>query len=163
MKKKWRLSADRYSVLTLQADRSFRIPFLERLARDVPSRKNRSRLGYLCLAVAHTITVCSNSDDGAWRAMTIPILTIYNTHTEHCGIPPSVCNNPPGAYIGYFENPFGDQWIFTFDFKTRAATLRGGDIGWDRECEVRDGRVDGIILGKEELAWLGACCKAASG
>jgi hypothetical protein len=93
--------------------------------------------------------------------MTKPILTIYNQHTVHCGTPPSINNDPPEVYIGYFENPFREQWIFTFDFKTRAATLRGGDIGWESECEVRDGRVDGLILGKEELAWLYACWKAA--
>ena len=92
-----------------------------------------------------------------------PILTIYNQHTAHCGIPPALTKESPTVYVGYFENPFGEQWIFTFDRTTREARLRGGDVDWASMHVVRDGRVDGLILGREEAAWLQACWRAATG
>jgi len=86
-----------------------------------------------------------------------PILTVHNRHTAHCGTPPAVSNEAATLYVGYFENPFQEQWIFTFDRQTRTATLRGGDVGWETVHVVRDGRVAGLILGREEAAWLQAC------
>ena len=91
-----------------------------------------------------------------------PILTIYNQHTAHCGIAPALTKESPAVYVGYFENPFGEQWIFTFDRTTRVARLRGGDVGWATVHVVRDGRVDGLILGREEAAWLQVCWTAAT-
>jgi len=64
---------------------------------------------------------------------------------------------------GYFENAFGEQWVFTLDRTTRRAELRGGDIGWNTVHEVRDGEVGSLVLGQEEAAWLGACWRAAMG
>src|SRR5437773_378222 len=63
-------------------------------------------------------------------------------------------------YIGYFENRYGEQWVFTFDRATGEASLRGGDAGWARAHPVRDGRVDGLIMAPEETAWLQACWSA---
>jgi len=90
-----------------------------------------------------------------------PMLTIYNQHTAACGRPPVLSNESPDLYIGYFENPYREQWIFTYDRLTRRATLRGGDTNWAKTHVVRDGSVEGLILGLEEAAWLRACCKAA--
>lgn len=91
-----------------------------------------------------------------------PILTIYNRHTAACGTPPALSNESPALSFGYFENRYGEQWIFTFDRETRQASLRGGDVGWATVHVVRDGRVDGLILAPEEAAWLQACWKAAT-
>ena len=91
-----------------------------------------------------------------------PILTIDNRHGAECGTPKPISNEDPGLYIGYFQNPYGEQWIFTFNRQARAATLRGGDVGWEDAHEVQDGRVQGLILGQEEAAWLQACWKAAT-
>lgn len=92
-----------------------------------------------------------------------PILTIYNQHTAQCGTPPSLSKESPALYVGYFENRFGEQWIFTFDRTTREAHLRGGDVDWATVSVVREGRVDGLILGREEAAWSQACWRAATG
>jgi hypothetical protein len=89
-----------------------------------------------------------------------PILTVHNRHSAACGIPPAVSTEAAGLSIGYFENHYGVQWIFTFDGATREARLRGGAAGWDNEHPVRDGRVDGLILAPEEIAWLQACWSA---
>jgi hypothetical protein len=91
-----------------------------------------------------------------------PLLSIHNHHSSNCGTPPQVDDRSLRQYTGYFENPFGEQWVFAFDRDTREATLRGGDIGWDRVCQVRNGRVAGIILGREEQTWLAACWEAAT-
>ena len=94
-------------------------------------------------------------------SMSRPILTIYNQHVAECGTPPSLSNEAPDLYLGYFENPDGEQWVFTFNRTTREATLRGGDVGWDEQHTVKGGRVGDLILGQEEVAWLQACLKAA--
>lgn len=94
--------------------------------------------------------------------MSTPILTIYHHHTAACGIPLAFSNEAADLYIGYFENRYGEQWIFTFNRTTREARLRGGDVDWGIAHAVRDGRVDGLTLGPEEAAWLHACWSAAS-
>ena len=88
--------------------------------------------------------------------MTEPLLRIRNHHTPECGDPPIVDGDDPNIYIGYFENPFGEQWIFTYNRETAAAELRGGDIGWNTAIPVRGGVAQGIIFGKAERQWLDA-------
>ena len=94
--------------------------------------------------------------------MSRPILTIYPYHAAACGIPPAFSNEAGDLYIGYFENKYGEQWIFTFNRATREAMLRGGDVDWGSVHAVNDGRVDELTLGPEEAAWLQACWSAAS-
>jgi hypothetical protein len=88
-------------------------------------------------------------------------LTVYNQHAAPCGVPPHVLGGAGRGYVGYFENSFGEQWIFTFDRETQQGLLRGGDIGWDQVCEVTGGRAD-VRLGQEETLWLAACWNAAT-
>ena len=45
--------------------------------------------------------------------MSEPILTIHNRHSAVGGIPPAVSTEAADLYIGYFENRYGEQWIFT--------------------------------------------------
>jgi hypothetical protein len=89
--------------------------------------------------------------------MTEPLLRISNHHNPACGDPPVVDSEVGNQYIGYFENPFGEQWIFTLDRVTRIAILRGGDVGWEKEYDVSDGSTGDLILGPEERLWLQAC------
>jgi len=51
------------------------------------------------------------------------------------------------VYVGYFEKRYGEQWIFTYDRRTRTAMLRGGDAQWAARHVVLDGEVEGLILG----------------
>lgn len=94
--------------------------------------------------------------------MSDPLLTIRNHHVVECGDAPIITGSIDNQYTGYFENPFGEQWIFTFDRKSGKGVLRGGDVGWDSKFEVVGGRVVGLIVGKEEGAWLHACWSAAT-
>lgn len=93
--------------------------------------------------------------------MTEPLLSIRNKHSAACGDAPNFGSDNPNVYIGYFENPFGEQWIFTYDRISRKAVLRGGDVGWNTQHIVNDGAVPDLVLGAEELAWIAACWRAA--
>src|SRR5262245_8854209 len=95
------------------------------------------------------------------KEMTTPFFQMWNTHTAACGQPPTVTNKPGNKYYGYFQNRFGEQWVFVYDPECKTAELRGGDIGWDSAMPVTDGTVD-VVLGKAEFAWLQACWKAAT-
>ena len=95
--------------------------------------------------------------------MSEPLLQIHNRHAVACGDPPIVNSDDPHLYVGYFQNAFGEQWIFTSNNKTGEATLRGGDIGWNNAQPVKEGHVEGLILGRAESAWLQACWEAANG
>ena len=94
--------------------------------------------------------------------MSDPFLQIWNSHTDECGKPPTITNETHDKYIGFFENRFGQQWIFVYDLKQKVGELRGGDIGWATVIPVRDGKAD-VMLGKAEVAWLLACWIAATG
>ena len=95
--------------------------------------------------------------------MSEPLLSIPNHHVPGCGDPPIITGGHPDLYIGYFENPYGEQWIFTFHRKTRKAELRGGDTGWNTVHTVTSGTVHDLILGSEEASWLRSCWAAAAG
>ena len=95
--------------------------------------------------------------------MSEPLLRVQNRHTGSCNDPPIVSNDDPDVYIGYFENPFGEQWIFSFDRKSGKALIRGGDAGWNTTFPVQDGEAVGLNLGAAELLWLQACWKATCG
>ena len=93
--------------------------------------------------------------------MSEPLLQILNKHSPSCGDPPILDGNDPDLYIGYFENGYGEQWIFAYDRSSQTARLRGGDIGWDTSIPVHDGNAEDVILGGSEQAWLHACWLAA--
>ncbi len=93
--------------------------------------------------------------------MSEPLLSIRNNHAPSCGDPPIIRNNAK-CYVGYFENCYGEQWIFTFERETRIGTLRGGDVGWTRHYQVRDGVVSELVMSTAECNWLKACWQAAT-
>jgi hypothetical protein len=60
------------------------------------------------------------------------VFAAHNNHDPRCGRPPRLRNTAdPGCYYGYFENRYGEQFVFTFDRTTGAGTISGGDLGWD--------------------------------
>lgn len=68
-------------------------------------------------------------------------------------------------YYGCFENRYGQQLIFIFDYTADRGYLRGGNMGWD-QVYVLPG--DGSLppdklppLGEPERLWLMACVQAA--
>lgn len=90
------------------------------------------------------------------------VIEILNHHTEVCGAPPEI-DHAATAYLGYFENRYGEQWVLVADPGGRV-TLRGGDTGWNTVYEVDpSGHASGLILDEEEHAWLQACWLALRG
>lgn len=89
------------------------------------------------------------------------VFAAANKHSADCGAPPAIQNQDPQCYYGYFENPFGEQWVFVYDRASRRGLLRGGDVSWPEAHEVVDGAVD-LMLGDAERLWLAACWKAAT-
>jgi len=94
--------------------------------------------------------------------MSDPLFQVRNVHSASCGEPAAITNEASNKYHGYFQNRFGEQWVFVFDHETKVGELRGGDIGWATVVPIRDGKVD-VVLGKAEGAWLLACWLAATG
>ena len=92
-----------------------------------------------------------------------PFLQIPNHHLASCGDPPTIIGGDENVYIGYYENQHGEQWVFTYDRRTKMAQLRGGDVGWETLYAVEDGVAPDLILGLEEQLWLRACWVAATG
>lgn len=94
------------------------------------------------------------------------VIEIRNAHAPNCGTPPAIEADPnDGVYRGYFENELGEQWLVEINREARTGVLRGGDLGWDNEASLRDDRIYNcdVLLGAEEIFWLGLCWKAATG
>ena len=80
------------------------------------------------------------------------VLTVPNHHIEACGKPPGLIASE--VYTAYFENDYGEQLVFTYDWKQRKGTLWHGDWSWERPIEVLAGGCPGMILSHEERVWL---------
>ena len=93
--------------------------------------------------------------------MSAPLLRICNHHAVGSGDPPIVDDNVADQNIGYFENRFGEQWVFTRDKNTGVATLRGGDIGWHENIDVTEGVTYRLVLNPNEFAWLQVCLEVS--
>jgi hypothetical protein len=93
-----------------------------------------------------------------------PIFSVKNNHIPQAGAPPHIDDShAPQVYIGYYQNLYGEQCIFTYDRETKQGTLYMGDAGWEHAFEVRDGRVVGdLTLQRQEQLWLTACWMAAT-
>ena len=92
------------------------------------------------------------------------VLTVENAHVASCGHPPNIRHSSSAnAYVGFFANQFGEQWVLVVDREAKTGVLRGGDIGWETEVPVINGQAVDVILGKDERQWLEACWRAACG
>lgn len=93
--------------------------------------------------------------------MSEPLLKISNHHVPGSGDPPIIDDAQADQYIGYFENLFGEQWVFTRDRATGIAILRGGDIGWNTPIDMTDGITGKLTLNPSEAQWLESCLAAS--
>ena len=97
------------------------------------------------------------------------ILTIHNKHAPGSGRPPAL-DSSTGDYLGYYENEEGEQWLFIYDMLTNAATIYGGQIGWENPVTMQEPESyddyemmeeTDLVLSTAELAWIRACWMAA--
>jgi hypothetical protein len=81
------------------------------------------------------------------------VFVAHNNHDERCGKPPRLRNiDNPGLYYGYFENRYGEQFVFTFDRATKTGTVSGGDLGWDDPKAFTLGLLDEALRSTKDLA-----------
>ena len=81
------------------------------------------------------------------------VFAAHNNHDERCGRPPSLHNTDDlGLYYGYFENGYGEQFVFTFDRATGTGTVSGGDLGWGDPRAFTLGLLDEALRNTQVLA-----------
>ena len=80
------------------------------------------------------------------------VFAAYSNQDPSCGPPPRLRNTDPGLYYGYFENRYGEQFVFTFDRATGAGTVWGGDLGWDEPKPFTLGLLDEALRETQRLA-----------
>lgn len=90
------------------------------------------------------------------------LFSVVNKHSAGCGEPPQINGNEPGKYYGYFENEYGEQSIFVYDYETETGTLYMGDAGWEESITITEETRSDLILSEVEGLWLGACWLAAT-
>lgn len=83
-----------------------------------------------------------------WEGM---VLTVPNRHYECCGKPPEL--NAEDRYTAYFENDFGEQIVFQYDYRSKKGTLWHGDFGWNEPVPVMGGSTT-MIMNEGEREWL---------
>lgn len=91
-----------------------------------------------------------------------PLLFVRNHHSAASGTPPHIDDLSPNQYLGYFENPSGEQAVFVYHRDSSRGVLYLGDAGWQTPHAVIDGAVPDLVLSETELLWLHACWQAAT-
>ena len=82
-----------------------------------------------------------------------PVFVAHNNHTPSCGRPPRLRTAAnPGLYRGYFENRYGEQFVFSFDRATGSGTIAGGDLGWDQPRSFTLDSMDLALRATQALA-----------
>lgn len=79
------------------------------------------------------------------------VLSVPNHHYECCGKPPELVAT--GCYTAYFENDYGEQMVFQYNYKEKKGVLWHGDCGWEESFPVMAGGTT-IIISDEEREWL---------
>ncbi len=92
-----------------------------------------------------------------------PVFHVGNKHSADCGKPPHIDGNIRKRYHGYFENEYGEQAIFVYDYEVNEGTLWMGDAGWETPHKVIEARVPELVLGRNEALWLYNCWMTATG
>lgn len=91
-----------------------------------------------------------------------PLFQVRNHHSATSGPPPHIDDLRSNQYVGYFENPYGEQAVFVYDRDSNQAMLYLGDAGWETPHAVVNGAVPDLILSDTELLWLHACWQASA-
>jgi hypothetical protein len=81
------------------------------------------------------------------------VFAAHNHRDPQCGPPPRLRNTDNlGLYCGYFENRYGEQFVFTFDRATLTGTVSGGDLGWGDPKAFTLGLLDEALRSTQDLA-----------
>ena len=81
------------------------------------------------------------------------VFAAHNNHDPRCGPPPRLrTTDNVGLYYGYFENRYGEPFVFTFDRATGTGTVSGGDLGWGDPKPFTLGLLDEALRRTQHLA-----------
>ena len=58
-----------------------------------------------------------------------PLFQVRNHHSASCGPSPHIDDLGSNHYLGYFENQYGEQAVFIYDYDANKAVLYLGDAG----------------------------------
>jgi hypothetical protein len=90
------------------------------------------------------------------------LFSAHNVHAAGCGTPPHV-RQEAGRYQGYFENRYGEQWIFIFDYSAERGYLRRGGRAGTTSTSCRATALfpagQSPIFNEEGQLWLLARCR----
>lgn len=50
-----------------------------------------------------------------------PLFQVGNHHSANCGPPPHIHDVGANQYLGYFENQYGEQAVFIYDYAANKA------------------------------------------
>ena len=73
------------------------------------------------------------------------VFTIWNNHVGECNSPPDLSNANNKNYYGYYENQYGEQFVFVLNRKTGQASVYCGDADWGKAWPVVSEDVDVIV------------------
>ena len=90
-----------------------------------------------------------------------PLFVVGNYHVESCGKPTFIDGDILKRYHGYFENEYGEQAVFVYDYEVGEGTLWMGDAGWEKPYKVVEGKVLELMMGQNEVVWLSNCWHTA--
>lgn len=91
-----------------------------------------------------------------------PLFQVGNHHSANCGPSPHIDDAGTNQYLGYFENGYGEQAVFIYDYAANKAVLYMGDAGWETQHAVVNGSAPDLILSETERLWVRACWQAAT-
>ncbi len=91
-----------------------------------------------------------------------PLVCVTNHHPPSCGVPPHIDESTGQHYLGYFENAYGEQAIFVYEYTAQQGTLYLGDAGSEQPHPVFDGVAPALRHAPAEPLWLRACREAAT-
>ncbi len=81
------------------------------------------------------------------------VFAARNNNDPRCGPPPRLRNtDKPGLYYGYFENRYGEQFVFTFERATQTGMVLSGDLGWGDPRSFTLGLLDEVFRSTRDLA-----------
>ena len=86
------------------------------------------------------------------------LFLVGNHHVADSGQLEETLDGNDGNYHSYFENQYGEQWVFTYNRKDDMVYIRGGALGWDSVLGLQHLRAH--IFSEEEKLWLNACVHA---
>ena len=68
--------------------------------------------------------------------MSAAFFQMHNTHSLNSGNPPTFSNDARNSYFGYFQNRFGEQWVFVYDYEKKLGGVRRNHE-WSTEWRAR--------------------------